>query len=141
MTRSFTLAALVALACPVVARADVVLPGGGITLTTTPVQVLTALPASSATPLPANTVTHSLHLTNASDFHTGVTVWCAWGSVTPAPYTAGSFPLGAYGNQQGFPVAADFSTASNTLPPAALTCMSDGGSSGTATAQLTVRGW
>ncbi len=134
-------AGILALACPAVARADLVLPSGGVTLTTTATVVLAAPPASSGTPTPANVATHSLHLANASDFHTGVVIWCAWGNVVPAPNTAGSFPLGTYANASAFPVAADFATVTNSLPPAALTCLSDGGTTGTATAQLTVRGW
>jgi hypothetical protein len=78
---------------------------------------------------------------------TAGTAWCTHnvspGAITSlsflsafAPHAAGAFPIGPYGNSNGYPSVEEFDT--KNVPQGALICVSDGGTSGSSPAALTV---
>ncbi len=78
---------------------------------------------------------------------TAGTAWCTHnvspGAITSlsflsafTPHAAGAFPIGPYGNSNGYPSVEEFDT--KNVPQGALICVSDGGTSGSSPAALTV---
>jgi hypothetical protein len=87
-------------------------------------------------------------IVNSGNSASDGTAWCtrgaSVGAITStqflanfAPHKAGSFALAPYGNASGFPSVEEFDGA-HYVPQTATICVSDGGTSGSASAQLTI---
>jgi hypothetical protein len=87
--------------------------------------------------LPAGLPITYQRIINAGLAGTNGVAWCSYTSKNPAPNLPGSFPLAPYGNTLNQPSVEEFSNF-KIIPSGPLYAVSDGGSSGSAPAILTI---